>query len=106
MGLRGFPRESALQKTALIDTRIRRFPPSAPLTAYFSQSVLSEYMGVDWEVAEFAELLFGDYLTQDDKVEEAILGAPVSVSVSINVSAHHVYPEPVRRLEVSSMQYS
>lgn len=74
-----------MQETGLIDTRIRCFSPSAPLTACFSQSVLSEYMGVDWEVAEFAELLFGDYLTQEDKVEEAIVGASATVSVSISL---------------------
>lgn len=32
------------------------------------QSVLSEFLGVDWKTAEFAELLFGDYLTREDQV--------------------------------------
>lgn len=32
------------------------------------QSVLNEFLGVDWKTAEFAELLFGDYLTREDQV--------------------------------------
>lgn len=32
------------------------------------QSVLKEFLGVDWKTEQFAELLFGDYLNREDKV--------------------------------------
>lgn len=32
------------------------------------QSVLMEYLDVDWKTDQFAELLFGDYLNREDKV--------------------------------------
>ena len=33
-----------------------------------SQSVLLEFLDVDWRTDQFADLLFGDYLNRDDKV--------------------------------------
>lgn len=33
-----------------------------------SQSVLLEFLDVDWKTEQFAELLFGDYLNREDKV--------------------------------------
>lgn len=32
------------------------------------QSVLMEYLDVDWKTDQFADLLFGDYLNREDKV--------------------------------------
>lgn len=32
------------------------------------QSVLLEFLDVDWKTEQFAELLFGDYLNREDKV--------------------------------------
>lgn len=29
---------------------------------------MSDYLCLDWETKEFADLLFGDYLSRDDKV--------------------------------------
>lgn len=33
-----------------------------------AQSVLRDYLSVDWNTEEFADLLFGDYLSREEKV--------------------------------------
>lgn len=36
--------------------------------SFVLQSVLAEYLEVDWKTEYFADLLFGDYLNREDKV--------------------------------------
>jgi dynein heavy chain len=39
--------------------------------------LLRQHMGMDMEVAAFKDLLYGDYLTREDKVRAVVLVAPV-----------------------------
>lgn len=43
---------------------------SRALSFVLLQSVLAEYLEVDWKTEYFADLLFGDYLNREDKVRD------------------------------------